>query len=160
MRNVWKKISAFLLVMLLAMSLGAPALAAESKDESGPVGIISAMDVELKKLVEEAEVSKEETVAGNTFYIGTLNGVDVVLVKGGVGKVLAASCTQTMINNYRVGSVVFTGVAGGVGDDTQVMDMVIGTALVQHDYGTETNDGLQWNGSAAADQETGMIPVD
>lgn len=160
MRKVWKRISAFLLAMLLTASLGAVALAAENKTEAGPIGIISAMDVELKQLVEEAEIAKQETVAGNTFYTGTLNGVDVVLVKAGIGKVMAASCTQTLINNYRVGGVVFTGIAGGVGDDVNVMDMVIGTGLVQHDYGTETNDGFEWNGNAAADQDTGIIPVD
>lgn len=160
MRKVWKRISAFLLAMLLAASLGAAALAAENEAGSGPIGIISAMDVELKQLVEEAEITRQETVAGNTFYTGTLNGVDVVLVKAGIGKVLAASCTQTLINNYRVGGVVFTGIAGGVGDDVNVMDMVIGTGLVQHDYGTETNDGFEWNGKAAADQDTGIIPVD
>ena len=41
-----------------------------------------------------------------------------------------------------------------------VMDMVIGTSLVQHDYGTETNNGFVWNGEAGSNQETGMIPVD
>ena len=71
----------------------------------------------------------------------------------------SASCTQTLINNYRVGGVVFTGIAGGVGDDVNVMDMVIGTGLVQHDYGTETNDGFEWNGEAAANKDTGIIPV-
>ncbi len=161
MRTAWKQIGAFLLAMLLTVSLGTPAaLAGESEARPGPLGIISAMDVELKKLVEEAEISKEETVAGNTFYTGTLHGVDVVLVRAGVGKVLAASCTQTLINNYRVGGVVFTGIAGGVGDNVNVMDMVVGTGLVQHDYGTETNDGFEWNGEAAADEETGLIPVD
>jgi adenosylhomocysteine nucleosidase len=161
MRKTWKQISAFLLAMLLTVSLGtAAAFASESEAKSGPLGIISAMDVELQKLVEEAEITKEETVSGSTFYTGTLHGVDVVLVRAGIGKVLATSCTQTLINNYRVGGVVFTGIAGGVGDDVNVMDMVIGTGLVQHDYGTETNDGFEWNGKAAEDAETGMIPVD
>ena len=40
------------------------------------------------------------------------------------------------------------------------MDMVIATELVQHDYGTETNSGFEWNGKAGSNQETGMIPVD
>ena len=81
-------------------------------------------------------------------------------MKAGIGKVLAASCAETLIDTYHVGGIVFTGIAGGVGDEVNVMDMVIGTALVQHDYGTETNDGFVWNGEAAADEKTGMIPVD
>ena len=118
------------------------------------------MAVELDALVKAADIEKETVIGGNTFYVGTLNGEDVVLVQAGIGKVLAASCTAALLNNFTVKGVIFTGIAGGVGDEVNVMDMVIGSALVQHDYGTETNDGFVWNGEAAADQETGMIPVD
>lgn len=159
MKQVWKKVVTLVLVLSLVLSVGTMTAFAEN-DESAPLGIVSAMSVELNALVEAAEIEKEETIAGNTFYVGTLNGVDVVLVQAGVGKVLAASCTETLIDTYHVGGIVFTGIAGGVGDDVNVMDMVIGTALVQHDYGEETNDGFVWNGKAAADAETGMIPVD
>ena len=129
-------------------------------DEETALGIISAMTSELRALVEAADIAKETVIGGNTYYEGTLNGVKVVMVKGGVGKTLAASCTQTLINVFDVGGIVFTGIAGGVGDETKVMDMVIATELVQHDYGDETNDGFIWEGKAGIDPETGMIPVD
>ena len=161
MRHGLRRAAALLLALAMALSLCAvTTLADDSQADSAPLGIISAMDVELAALVDAAQVEREDTIAGNTFYVGTLSGVDVVLVKAGIGKVLAASCAETLIDTYQVGGIVFTGIAGGVGDDVDVMDMVIGTALVQHDYGTETNDGFVWNGEAAADQETGMIPVD
>ena len=161
MGHLLKKAAALVLALAMVLSLSVTtALADDTKAESAPLGIISAMDVELSALVDAAEVTREDTIAGNTFYVGTLNGVDVVLVKAGIGKVLAASCAETLIDTYHVGGIVFTGIAGGVGDEVNVMDMVIGTALVQHDYGTETNDGFVWNGEAAADKETGMIPVD
>ena len=118
------------------------------------------MSVELNALVEATKISKTEEIAGNTFYEAVLNGVDVVLVKTGIGKVLAASCAETLIDTYHVGGIVFTGIAGGVGDDVNVLDMVIATELVQHDYGTETNSGFEWNGKAGSNQETGMIPVE
>ncbi len=161
MGHFCKKAAALVLALAMVLSLSVTtALADDAKAESAPLGIISAMDVELDALVKAAEVSRKDTIAGTTYYVGTLSGVDVVLVKGGIGKVLAASCAETLIDTYHVGGIVFTGIAGGVGDEVNVMDMVIGTALVQHDYGTETNDGFVWNGEAAADQETGMIPVD
>ena len=156
MRHGLRRAAALLLALAMALSLCAvTTLADDSQADSAPLGIISAMDVELAALVDAAQVEREDTIAGNTFYVGTLSGVDVVLVKAGIGKVLAASCAETLIDTYQVGGIVFTGIAGG-----DVMDMVIGTALVQHDYGTETNDGFVWNGEAAADQETGLIPVD
>ena len=126
MKQVWKKVVSMILVLALVLSMGVMTTFAEN-DETVPLGIISAMSVELNALVEAAEIEKEETIAGNTFYVGTLNGVDVVLVKAGVGKVLAASCTETLIDTYHVGGIVFTGIAGGVGDEVNVMDMVIGT---------------------------------
>ncbi|WP_298034660.1 5'-methylthioadenosine/adenosylhomocysteine nucleosidase [uncultured Dysosmobacter sp.] len=164
MRQAWKKAASLLLALALTLSLGTTALAADEKTsgtaEEGPLGIVSAMAVELEALVDATDVTKQEVIAGNTFYTGKLNGVDVVLVQAGVGKVLAASCAETLIDAYHVGGIVFTGIAGGVGDTIKVMDMVIATELVQHDYGTETNDGFVWNGEAAANAETGMIPVD
>ena len=165
MNRLLKKTASLFLLLALTVSLCIPAAAAgssssDSAKSDGPVGIISAMSVELDALVKAADITRTEEVSGNTFYVGTLNGTDVVLVKGGIGKVLAASCAETLIDTYHVGGIVFTGIAGGVGDEVNVMDMVIGTALVQHDYGTETNDGLVWNGKAGSDPETGMIPVD
>ena len=41
--------------------------------------------------------------------------------------------------------VLFTGIAGGVGDATKVLDVVIATKLVQHDYGQITNEGFEWS---------------
>ena len=163
MNRLFKKTLSLMLVIVMTVSLGVSAAAADqtgAAQAEGPLGIVSAMSVELNALVEATKISKTEEIAGNTFYEGVLNGVDVVLVKAGIGKVLAASCAETLIDTYHVGGIVFTGIAGGVGDDVNVMDMVIATELVQHDYGTETNSGFEWNGKAGSNQETGMIPVD
>ena len=163
MNRFFKKTLSLMLVIVMTVSLGVSAAAADQTDTAqaeGPLGMVSAMSVELNALVEATKISKTEEIAGNTFYEGVLNGVDVVLVKAGIGKVLAASCAETLIDTYHVGGIVFTGIAGGVGDDVNVMDMVIATELVQHDYGTETNSGFEWNGKAGSNQETGMIPVD
>ena len=163
MNRFFQKTLSLMLVIVMTVSLGVSAAAADqtgAAQAEGPLGIVSAMSVELNALVEATKIPKTEEIAGNTFYEGVLNGVDVVLVKAGIGKVLAASCAETLIDTYHVGGIVFTGIAGGVGDDVNVMDMVIATELVQHDYGTETNSGFEWNGKAGSNQETGMIPVD
>ena len=49
-----------------------------------------------------------------------------------------------MLNNYKISRVLFTGIAGGVGNDTQVLDEVVATRLVQHDFGMTTDDGFKW----------------
>lgn len=109
-----------------------------------PIGIISAMNSELQFLIDTATVARSEEFGGMTFHQGTLNGKKVVLVKGGIGKSLSAACTATLISRYNVRNIIFTGIAGGVQKDTNVLDVVIGTALATHDYGTQTNDGYVW----------------
>ena len=98
------------------------------KDTTPRTAVISAMSVELQALVNAADIQKETVIGGKTFYVGTLNGENVVMVQAGVGKVLSSAYTAALLNNFTVKGVVFTGIAGGVGDEVNVMDMVIGTA--------------------------------
>lgn len=127
--------------------------------ESKPIGIITAMSNELAMLLEKAEISETKTIGGVDYNIGTLEGQDVVLVQGGIGKSMAAAGTTVLINEFHVESIIFTGIAGGVGDEVQVLDEVIATDLVFHDYGNQTNDGFVWD-AAAGVNEDGTIPVD
>lgn len=109
------------------------------------IGIISAMDTEIDLLMTNAEIDHTDNIGGINFHVGTLGGKDVVIVRTGVGKVMAASGTTVLLNRYNIKALLFTGVAGGVGDQTKVLDVVVGTDLVQHDYGMITTDGFQWN---------------
>ena len=108
------------------------------------VGIISAMDTEIELLLSEAEIERVDEICGLKFNVGKLCGDDVVIVKAGIGKVYASAGATALFNNYDIDYVIFTGVAGGVGDDTHVLDMVVATDLVAHDYGTITDEGFYW----------------
>ena len=109
------------------------------------IGIVSAMDTEIDLILTNADIEYEDRVGGIVFNVGTLCGKNVVIVRAGIGKVLAAAGTAALFNRYNISSLIFTGVAGGVGDATKVLDMVIATDLVQHDYGTIQNDeGFVW----------------
>ncbi len=118
---------------------------AEEKEQPESIGIISAMDNEVKLLLSEADIDHVDTIGGVDFHVGTLCGQPVVITRSGIGKVLSASAVTAMLNQYRISNVIFTGIAGGVGDDTEVLDEVIATRLVQHDYGTMNNDGFEWS---------------
>ena len=56
------------------------------------IGILGAMDTEVRTLIAALENKKEETIATMTFARGTLSGKDVVVCKCGIGKVCAAMC--------------------------------------------------------------------
>ena len=138
-----KRLAAVILVLAMAFSLGL-ASAEETAVQESMIGIISAMQNEVDLLLSKAEIDRVDTVGGVAFNVGRLCGHPVVIAKAGVGKVLAASGVTAMLNRYPVSSVIFTGVAGGVRDETNVMDMVIGTKLIQHDFGQHTADGFEW----------------
>ena len=120
---------------------------AEKEDGRETIGIISAMDTELKLLLENAQIDHVDHIGNRDYYVGELCGVPVVLQRLGIGKVRAASGTATLLDRYDVSEVIFTGVAGGVSDETEVLDIVVATDLLQHDYGVISNDGFVWTGA-------------
>jgi adenosylhomocysteine nucleosidase len=64
---------------------------------------------------------------------GTWHGQPVVLALSHIGKVAAATTATAMIERFDVTELVFTGVAGGLGQGVNVGDMVVATEFLQHD---------------------------
>ena len=65
--------------------------------------------------------------------MGHLHGHDVVLVLSGIGKVAAATTATLLIEHFHVSHIVFTGVAGGLGENVKVGDLVVADSFLQHD---------------------------
>ena len=137
-----KRFAVIILVLLLLLTL----CACDSKktDDQEYIGIISAMDNEIAELINEADIERTDNIGGLKYYVGKLKGKPVVIAKSGIGKVRASAGATAMLNNYNISKMIFTGIAGGVADETKVMDQVIATKLVEHDYGKITNDGFIW----------------
>lgn len=72
-------------------------------------------------------------VAGRDFWRGHLYGHDVVAVLSRIGKVAAATTATALIEHFGVTRIVFTGVAGGLGEQVKVGDVVVATQFLQHD---------------------------
>ena len=100
------------------------------------LGIISAMTEELELLLKDMDIKEETKKANMTFYKGTLENKDIIAVVCGIGKVNAAVCSQILISEFNVDSIINVGVAGGIGKDIYPGDVVVGTNLVQHDMDT------------------------
>ena len=100
------------------------------------IGVIGAMDDEVKGIIAKLENHKSEFVGGVEFHTGTLHSKDVVVAKCGVGKVFAAMCAQAMIIKYSPRLIVNTGVAGALAPQLNTSDVAIATKLVQHDMDT------------------------
>lgn len=95
--------------------------------------ILSALAQEQSGLLASLEHAQRTEHAGRTFTQGWLHGQPVVLALSGIGKVAAATTATTLLERFGVTRIVFTGVAGGVGDGVNVGDVVVAHSYVQHD---------------------------
>ena len=98
------------------------------------LGIIGAMQVEVEILLGQMENKTARTVAGSEFYEGKLEGLDVVVVQCGVGKVNAALCTQILCDCFGVTHIVNTGIAGSLCAQLDIGDMVVSVDAMYHDF--------------------------
>ncbi len=97
------------------------------------LGIIGAMTVEVDELKKIMSDTLEHTVGDMTFVSGKLYGADAVVTVCGEGKVNAAMCTQAMIMEYAPDLIINTGVGGGLADGLKIGDVVVASAVVEHD---------------------------
>ncbi|WP_374673977.1 5'-methylthioadenosine/adenosylhomocysteine nucleosidase [Ideonella sp.] len=95
--------------------------------------LIAALPEELDALLSTLEAARPESLAGRTFWRGTLAGQPVLAVLSGIGKVAAALTTTLLVSHFGAARVLFVGVAGGIGAGVQVGDIVVADALLQHD---------------------------
>lgn len=100
------------------------------------IGIIGAMEIEVRELASALKDVREESWSGIKFYIGELFGKQVAVAKCGVGKVFAAICAQTMILKYSPKLLINSGVGGAVAEGLSTGDVVIANRLCQHDMDT------------------------
>ncbi|MCF6181499.1 5'-methylthioadenosine/adenosylhomocysteine nucleosidase [Lutibacter sp.] len=97
------------------------------------IGIISAMQEEIQALLHQLQ-NVSTTVKGmRTYYAGTLYNRKIILVFSRWGKVASAATTTQLINDFDVNEIIFTGVAGGIIEELNIGDVVIGKNLYQHD---------------------------
>ena len=104
---------------------------------SEKTGIIGAMEEEVNSIKETLTDSKTTTIAGMEFCEGKLDGVDVVIVQCGMGKVNAGICANTLINDFECTRVINTGVAGSLDNKIDIGDIVVSVDACQHDFTVE-----------------------
>ena len=98
------------------------------------IGIIGAMDSEIKLLTDKLENRVYQSYGDLKFVSGNFADKTAVIVKSGIGKVNAARCTQLLIDLYNPTAIINTGIAGGIYQGLSIGDFIIGTESVQHDF--------------------------
>ena len=92
------------------------------------------MAVEVETLKSEMSNLTVTQKAGMEFYDGVLEGLPVVVVQCGVGKVNAALCAQILCDCFHVTHLVNTGIAGSLCADLDIGDLVVSTDAMYHDF--------------------------
>ncbi len=97
------------------------------------LAIVSAMPEEIALVVDALAHAQTRELGRRVFHAGTFHGVETVAVFSRMGKVAAAATITQLVASYPVSRLVFTGVAGGVRRGLAIGDIVIASALIQHD---------------------------
>lgn len=98
------------------------------------IGIIVAELEELTAIKELMNNIEEINIYNLIFYKGTISSQNYILVRGGIGKVNSSRTTQILIDKFDISYVINLGSAGGLNDNLNIGDIVIGEKLVQHDF--------------------------
>lgn len=96
------------------------------------IGIIGAMELEVKLLRERLENREEININGYIFHEGKINGHNVVVLLSGIGKVSAAVATTLLISRYNPDLLINTGTAGGL-RDSKIHDIILAKEIRHHD---------------------------
>ena len=105
------------------------------------IGIIGAMDVEVRAILEYMSNVERVEINKVVFFKGSIHNKEICLTKSGVGKVNAAIATITLLNHFDVEYVINTGCAGGMVETQEPMDIVISRDVIQYDFDTSYIDG-------------------
>lgn len=108
------------------------------------IAIISAFEPELTLLRKKTKIERVEIFNGHSYYLGRLEGHNVVLLLSGISMVNASMTTQTLLDHFNVREIIFSGIAGGVDPNLHVGDVVVPAQWGQYQeqtFARETKNG-------------------
>lgn len=97
------------------------------------LGIICAMEEELRTLVENLDNASKITRHGYVFHTGSIGRHEAVLVQSGIGKVMSAMAVTLLVEVFSVDGIINTGSAGAVNHELKIGDVVVADKLAYHD---------------------------
>ncbi|VFP79786.1 5'-methylthioadenosine/S-adenosylhomocysteine nucleosidase [Candidatus Erwinia haradaeae] len=97
------------------------------------VGIIGAIEEEIEIIRDKIFKKNRTRIAKYNIDIGMFNGVEIFLLKSGVGKVSAALSSALLLHLYKPNIVINIGSAGGLISTLKIGDIVISSEVSYHD---------------------------
>ena len=129
--------------VLLCVSCSQTSRTEKTGPNTKPVtAILGALEREVTLLEDWLSERREQQIEGIRFVTGKLQDMNVVVAWTGVGKVNATMTTTLLIEHFKPGHIIFTGIAGAVNPDLRPGDIVIAEKTAHHDMGTVWPEGL------------------
>jgi adenosylhomocysteine nucleosidase len=97
------------------------------------IGIMGAMTEEIDGVVALLSNCVVISMGKRTYFSGQINGIETVVVFSRWGKVAATTTATTLIHEFKITELLFTGVAGAISSELKIGDIVLGKRLIQHD---------------------------
>lgn len=98
------------------------------------IGIIVAEIEEMEAVKGIMEDVNSIDIYNLKIYTGKINNKNSLLVRSGVGKVNSARVAQIITDKFDLSFIINIGSAGGLNEDLNIGDIVLGETLVQHDF--------------------------
>lgn len=105
--------------------------------------VLYAFEAEGQLLAGQMEAGENRTILGRPVSIGRLAGEKIVLAESGIGMTNAAMTAQRLIDEFKPGGVIFSGIAGAIDTSVLIGDIVICRSWATHDYVYHGADGPQ-----------------
>jgi adenosylhomocysteine nucleosidase len=119
---------------LVAVTCAAPGM----QRRSGRVVAVIGITREIAPVEARLQSPIVERIRDVVFTSGTIDGARIMTARVGVGKVNAAEATTLLLDHFLPAAVIVSGTAGAVDPDLNPGDVVIGTVVGHHDFGTVT----------------------
>lgn len=97
------------------------------------IGLMFAMDAEMKFFASVLQDLQQKTIHKCTFYTGVVDNKVITAVVSGMGKVNSALCTADLISIFKADTVLNIGIAGGLDPSLKIGDFMVGKDIVYHD---------------------------
>lgn len=102
--------------------------------DAGRIGILAAVQEELTGLLALMSPGvRVHRIGMRDYHVGMLGSQPCVAVLARIGKVAAAASAVTLIREFGADTLILTGLAGGIGPDVNIGDIVVADGLIQHD---------------------------
>jgi adenosylhomocysteine nucleosidase len=102
------------------------------------LGIVVPMEPELRPLAKRVRLQRA-TVDGRVVHTGTIGDIEITATITTMGTTPAKATTEFVLDALDVDHVVLIGIAGGLGPDVQIGDLLVPEVVVDYATGRETH---------------------